>query len=90
MRSGFGEAGVSAVTVGLASGGYEGKGVVSREMDTVFHSYMDAALAEARAAGARGEVPVGAVSVKDGAVIAAAGKVMFDVARRTRQRRRKA
>ena len=59
--------------MGLASGGYEGKGVVSQAMDTIFHSYMDAALAEARAAGARGEVPVGAVIVKDGAVIAAAG-----------------
>ena len=34
---------------------------------------MDAALAEARAAGARGEVPVGAAVVKDGAVIAADG-----------------
>ena len=34
---------------------------------------MEAALGEARAAAARGEVPVGAVIVKDGAVIAAAG-----------------
>lgn len=34
---------------------------------------MDAALAEARGAGARGEVPVGAVIVKEGAVLAAAG-----------------
>jgi tRNA(adenine34) deaminase len=34
---------------------------------------MALALAEARAAAARGEVPVGAVVVKDGAVIAAAG-----------------
>ena len=39
----------------------------------VFHSYMDAALAEARAAGARGEVPVGAVIVHNGKIIAAAG-----------------
>lgn len=58
---------------GLASGGHEGKSVVSRAMDTAFQSYMDAALVEARAAGARGEVPVGAVIVKGGAVIAAAG-----------------
>ncbi|WP_054005862.1 nucleoside deaminase [Cypionkella psychrotolerans] len=34
---------------------------------------MDAALSEARAAGARGEVPIGAVVVKDGQIIAAAG-----------------
>ena len=34
---------------------------------------MDIALEEARAAGARGEVPVGAVVVKDGVVVARAG-----------------
>ncbi|MCK0137591.1 MULTISPECIES: nucleoside deaminase [unclassified Aliiroseovarius] len=39
-----------------------------------FKSHMDAAMAEARAAAARGEVPVGAVLVSpDGKVIAAAG-----------------
>ncbi len=39
-----------------------------------FTSHMDAALAQARAAGARGEVPVGAVIVgPDGAPVAAAG-----------------
>jgi len=39
-----------------------------------FTSQMDAAMAQARAAGARGEVPVGAVIVgPDGALIAAAG-----------------
>src|SRR6056297_2687510 len=38
-----------------------------------FRSHMDAALGEARAAAARGEVPVGAVVVRDGSVIAAAG-----------------
>ncbi len=39
-----------------------------------FQSHMDAALVEARAAGARGEVPVGAVVVgHDGRVVAAAG-----------------
>lgn len=38
-----------------------------------FTSFMAAALAEARAAGARGEVPVGAVVVKDGRVIGSAG-----------------
>lgn len=42
--------------------------------------FMDIALAEARQAGAQGEVPVGAVVVADGAVIAAAGN-------RTRQDR---
>jgi tRNA(adenine34) deaminase len=36
-------------------------------------SFMDLALEEARAAGERGEVPVGAVIVRDGAVIARAG-----------------
>lgn len=39
-----------------------------------FRSHMEAALAEARAAGARGEVPVGAVVVSpSGQVVAAAG-----------------
>ena len=37
---------------------------------------MRRALRVARAAGARGEVPVGAVAVRDGAVIAAAGNAM--------------
>jgi tRNA(adenine34) deaminase len=37
---------------------------------------MRRAMAMARAAGRRGEVPVGAVAVRDGAVIAAAGNVM--------------
>ena len=47
---------------------------------TRFSSHMQAALAEARAAGARGEVPVGAVVVgPDGRVLAAAGN-------RTRER----
>ena len=36
-------------------------------------SLMDMALDEARAAGARGEVPVGCVIVRDGAVVARAG-----------------
>ncbi|MEJ1157733.1 nucleoside deaminase [Prosthecomicrobium sp. N25] len=35
--------------------------------------FMDLALAEARAAALRGEVPVGAVVVRDGAILAAAG-----------------
>ncbi|SFM80169.1 tRNA-adenosine deaminase [Pleomorphomonas diazotrophica] len=35
--------------------------------------FMDLALEEARSAAARGEVPVGAVIVRDGAVLAAAG-----------------
>ena len=38
-----------------------------------FLSFMDLALDEARAAGARGEVPVGAVVVFSGAVVARAG-----------------
>jgi len=44
-----------------------------------FNSYMDMALAEAQAAGARGEVPVGAVIVGPDGVIAQAGN-------RTRER----
>jgi tRNA(adenine34) deaminase len=38
-----------------------------------FRSFMEAALEEARAAGARGEVPVGAVVVSGGRVVARAG-----------------
>src|SRR6187549_849118 len=37
------------------------------------HSFMDDALAEARSAEVAGEVPVGAVIVRDGAIIARAG-----------------
>ena len=40
---------------------------------TGFHSFMDAALDEARAAAARGEVPVGAVIVAAGRIVARAG-----------------
>ncbi|MFC4761218.1 tRNA adenosine(34) deaminase TadA [Fructobacillus durionis] len=36
-------------------------------------TFMEAALAEAKAAGDRGEVPIGAVIVKDGKIIASAG-----------------
>ena len=36
-------------------------------------SFMEAALEEARAAGLRGEVPVGAVVVRDGVIVARAG-----------------
>lgn len=42
-------------------------------MDQPFRSFMDAALEEAEAAAARGEVPVGAVVVKAGEVVARAG-----------------
>jgi cytidine deaminase len=41
-----------------------------------FHSYMDLALEQARAAAARGEVPVGAVVVQGGRVLAAEGNRM--------------
>ncbi|MFN4159760.1 MAG: nucleoside deaminase [Gemmobacter sp.] len=41
-----------------------------------FKSFMELALEEARAAGARGEVPVGAVVVQDGRVLARAGNRM--------------
>lgn len=43
-------------------------------------SFMDHALEAARAAAARGEVPVGAVVVKDGEVIATAGNRMRELA----------
>ena len=39
----------------------------------ISNGYMDLALEEARAAAARGEVPVGAVIVRDGTVVARAG-----------------
>jgi cytidine deaminase len=42
-------------------------------MQLKFRSFMEEALAEARAAGARGEVPVGAVVVSGGEVVARAG-----------------
>lgn len=44
-----------------------------KEQRDGFRSYMAAALDEARAAGARGEVPVGAVIVAAGRVVARAG-----------------
>lgn len=44
-----------------------------REEHNMFTSFMDQALDQARAAQDRGEVPVGAVVVKDGVVVAAAG-----------------
>ncbi|GGL60254.1 nucleoside deaminase [Wenxinia marina] len=46
----------------------------------VFTSHMDTALAEAEAAAARGEVPVGAVLVGRGGVIAAAGNRVRELA----------
>ena len=42
-------------------------------MSGIASAPMQAALAEARAAAARGEVPIGAVIVRDGAIIAADG-----------------
>ena len=44
-----------------------------KEQREGFRSFMELALDEARAAADRGEVPVGAVIVKDGAVVARAG-----------------
>ncbi len=44
-----------------------------------FTSFMPLALAEAEAAGARGEVPVGAVIVRDGEVLARAGNRMREL-----------
>jgi tRNA(adenine34) deaminase len=45
----------------------------SRAGDADGRSFMDLALAEARAAGARGEVPVGAVIVRNSTILARAG-----------------
>ncbi|MBF9036869.1 nucleoside deaminase [Rhodobacterales bacterium HKCCE2091] len=44
-----------------------------------FRSHMPEAMAEARAAADRGEVPVGAVVVKDGAIVACAGNRMREL-----------
>ncbi len=44
-----------------------------KEQREGFRSFMDAALEEARAAAARGEVPVGAVVVRGGELVARAG-----------------
>ena len=44
-----------------------------KEQRDAFRSFMDAALDEARAAADRREVPVGAVIVRDGAIVARAG-----------------
>jgi tRNA(adenine34) deaminase len=52
---------------GLAQGG-----ALRRDLEMAA-SFMDKALAQARAAGEAGEVPVGCVVVRDGAVIARAG-----------------
>jgi tRNA(adenine34) deaminase len=43
------------------------------DMDEERPDFMGAALAEAEAAGRRGEVPVGAIVVREGAILAAAG-----------------
>lgn len=45
----------------------------NQERMTQFTSFMEAALEEARGAGARGEVPVGAVITQNGQIIARAG-----------------
>lgn len=42
----------------------------------VFRGFMDVALAEAAAAGARGEIPVGAAIVREGEILARAGNRM--------------
>jgi tRNA(Arg) A34 adenosine deaminase TadA len=48
-------------------------------MQTKFRSFMAEALAEARAAGARGEVPVGAVVVLGGVIVSRAGNRTRDL-----------
>ena len=50
----------------------DGRAILSREMDTDLN-YMRVALEEARAAASAGEVPVGAVLVRDDKVIARSG-----------------
>lgn len=48
-------------------------GLTAAGLLMISNGYMEQALAEARAAAARGEVPVGAVIVRDGIVLARAG-----------------
>jgi len=48
-------------------------GLVATGISMISKGYMDLALEEARAAADRGEVPVGAVIVRDGVVLARAG-----------------
>lgn len=48
-------------------------GLVAAGLSMISKGYMDLALEEARAAAARGEVPVGAVIVRDGVVLSRAG-----------------
>ncbi|MEO1001269.1 MAG: deaminase, partial [Pseudomonadota bacterium] len=45
-----------------------------------FRGFMDAALAEARAAAERGETPVGAVLVREGEILARAGNRVRELA----------
>jgi tRNA(adenine34) deaminase len=52
---------------------YWNRAIAARVCMAGFQSFMDIALTEARAAGARGEVPVGAVIVHEGRVVAQAG-----------------
>jgi tRNA(adenine34) deaminase len=52
---------------------YRGGQARHKDFEMPSPSFMDAALAQARAAAAAGEVPVGCVIVRDGAVIAQAG-----------------
>lgn len=47
--------------------------VIPQLQSSQIKTFMEAALAEAKAAGDRGEVPIGAVIVKDGQIIASAG-----------------
>ena len=53
--------------------GRAGRGGATTDSVRRMTSFMDMALAQARAAGERGEVPVGCVIVREAAVIAAAG-----------------
>lgn len=67
--AGAGVSTASMVTANAATTGPEGAGVSPREADEAF---MRLALEEARAAAAEGEVPIGAVVVCDGEVVARA------------------
>lgn len=56
----------------MASGDND-RELIGKQAESRVQSFMDAALAEAAAAAGRGEVPVGAVVVRDGEIVGRAG-----------------
>ena len=72
MSGAFGWSRARTATVGEVSSALPGPSA-SPGAPSTDETFMDAALAEAVAAGERGDVPVGAVAVVDGRIVAAAG-----------------